>query len=203
MLIELLRLKERKKHHRIETTYSVVLLLIGWGCRFQTEVNYFKDTDWVFHTGRICHVWFQLLTWLHVSDYHIFGTVKDSSLKINSLPLNNCFSYRNVLQNGVNSLSKKVLKNSGFCSKALNCVHFGPYDLVQTSLECSSNTYQIMWSNNTWRDFWPPVSAFVTVARKNLNDKFTAKRFLEQTFYVTITDANIGSLKSLHTLLHK
>ena len=31
----------------------------------------------------------------------IFGTLKDGSLPINSLALNNCFSCRNVFQNGV------------------------------------------------------------------------------------------------------
>ena len=53
----------------------------------------------------------QLLTWLDVLDYNlIFGTLKDGFLEINSLALNNCFSYRNVFQNGVNTLSKMVLK---------------------------------------------------------------------------------------------
>ena len=36
-----------------------------------------------------------------------------------------------------------------------------------------------MWfknvSNNVWRDFRLPVSAFATVARKRFNGKFTAK----------------------------
>ena len=37
----------------------------------------------------------------------MFGTLKDGSLEINSLDLNNCFSYRNVYQNGV----KRFIKN--------------------------------------------------------------------------------------------
>ena len=36
----------------------------------------------------------------------IFGTLKDGSLLINILASNNCFSYRNIFQNGVNTLSK-------------------------------------------------------------------------------------------------
>ena len=49
----------------------------------------------------------------------IFGTLEDGSLEINSLALNNCFSCRNVSQNGVNALSKMVLKTSSFfCRKA-------------------------------------------------------------------------------------
>ena len=47
---------------------------------------------------------------LHVSQTIVgFGTLKDGSLEINSLALNNCFSYRNVFQNGVSALSKIVL----------------------------------------------------------------------------------------------
>ena len=39
----------------------------------------------------------------------IFGTLKDASLWINSLASNNCFNHRNVLQNGINILSKMVI----------------------------------------------------------------------------------------------
>ena len=63
----------------------------------------------------------------------IFGTVKGNSLKIDSLPIKYGCSYKDVLENGVNFLSKMVLKNLGFCQKPQNFVHFGPYDLVQIS----------------------------------------------------------------------
>ena len=73
----------------------------------------------------------------------IFGTLKDDSLKINSLALNNCFSHRNIFQNGINTLSKMVnhflSKSSKFC-------------IVWTIRFCSNFT--IMWSkylsNNVW-----------------------------------------------------
>ena len=93
----------------------------------------------------------------------------DGGLKINSLSFCNCFSYRNVLQNGVKTLSEMVFENSSFCHKAQNFVHFRPYDLVQISSACSPNTYEI------WKDFRLPVSEFATVARKSFNGKFTAK----------------------------
>ena len=45
------------------------------------------------------------------------------------------------------------------------------------------------------------MSALLTVAGKSFNGKFTAKNdFSDRIFYVTITDADIGSLKFLHTL---
>ena len=49
------------------------------------------------------------------------------------------------------------------------------------------------------------MSAFATVARKSFNDKFTAKiDFPIGHFMLPFnTDADSGSLKSLHTLFHK
>ena len=45
------------------------------------------------------------------------------------------------------------------------------------------------------------MSALATIARKSFSAKFTAKNdFPDRVFYVTIADADIGSLKSLHTL---
>ena len=53
----------------------------------------------------------------------------------NSLALENNFSYKNVFQNGVTSLSKMDIKKPGFfCQKAQNFVYFEPYDFVQISL---------------------------------------------------------------------
>ena len=46
------------------------------------------------------------------------------------------------------------------------------------------------------------MSALATVARKSFNGKFTAKIDFLIAFYVTIADADIGNLKSLHTLFH-
>ena len=57
----------------------------------------------------------------------------NGSLEINTLALNNCFSYRNVFQNDANALSKIVFKNPFFYQKDQN---FGPYDFVQISLAC-------------------------------------------------------------------
>ena len=42
------------------------------------------------------------------------------------------------------------------------------------------------------------MSALATVARKRFNGKFS-----DRAFYVTISDADIGSQKSLHTLFDK
>ena len=66
------------------------------------------------------------------------------------------------------------------------------------------STWSKYVSYNVWSDFRLPVPAFATVARKSFNGKFTTKNdFSVQTFYVTIIDADIGSLKSLHILFNK
>ena len=75
----------------------------------------------------------------------IFGTLKDRSVTFNSLPLINFFSYKNVLHCGAKALPKMVLKNSSFCQKHDNFVHFKPYDLVQILPECGYITYQTIY----------------------------------------------------------
>ena len=47
------------------------------------------------------------------------------------------------------------------------------------------------------------MSTLATVARKSFNSKFTAKIDCDRAFYLLFADADIGSLKSLHTLFDK
>ena len=69
----------------------------------------------------------------------MFGTLKDGSLEINSLALKNCFSHRKIFQNGVNRLSKMVLKtrvvyqSSKF--RVVRTIRF----FIQISLTCGTN----------------------------------------------------------------
>ena len=56
-----------------------------------------------------------------------------------NLASNNCFSHRNVFQNGVNNLS------NFFCQKPQKFVKFGSGDVVQILPACGPNTYQIMY----------------------------------------------------------
>ena len=60
------------------------------------------------------------------------------------------------------------------------------------------------FSRNVWRDFALTMSALAAVAGKSFNGKFNEKiDFPIGYFYVTLADADIGSLKSLHTLFGK
>ena len=100
----------------------------------------------------------------------------------------------------VNALSKMGLKKSIVLSKSSKFCTF------RTIRFCSN--FASMWfkyvSNNVWRGFYTaPVSAFTTVARKVLMANLLPKWFSDWAFNVTITDADIWSQKSLHTLFGK
>ena len=66
-------------------------------------------------TVRVCHVYCNFKIGFTCRITVIFGALKDGSLLINSLASNICFSYRNMFQNGVDTLSKIV---DAFLSKS-------------------------------------------------------------------------------------
>ena len=78
----------------------------------------------------ICHVNLQLLIWLHVSDFIIFGMMKDDDcLLIHNLASFDSFTHRNLFQNGANSMSEMVnMGNDFFCQKAPTFVQFRSSD---------------------------------------------------------------------------
>ena len=132
----------------------------------------------------------------------IFGTLKDDSLKINSLASNNCFSHRNVFQNGVNTLSKIV---NHFLSKSTN------FFMVLTIRFCSNFTS--MWSkyvsNNVWRDFTLDFQCqhWVSISNGNIKCPIGKSIFAVnlplKLFRATVANADIKSLMSLHAFLQK
>ena len=71
-----------------------------------------------FHkTVRVCHVYCNFKIGFTCRITVIFGALKDGSLLINTLASNIFFSYRNIFQNGVDSLPKIV---DAFLSKSSN-----------------------------------------------------------------------------------
>ena len=92
-----------------------------------------------------------------------------------------------------------VTKQPCFLSKSLK------FRVVWTIRFCSNFTsiWYKHFLRNVWRDFRLPVSALVTVARKSFKGKFTAKIDFPIEHFMLPFDADIGSLKSLHTLLDK
>ena len=69
----------------------------------------------------------------------IFGTMKDDSLSINTLALNNNIVHvTGTPSKMASTLSQKCL--TIFCKKAQNFIYFVPYNLVQISPACGPHT---------------------------------------------------------------
>ena len=114
--------------------------------------------------------------WSDVWDYCNFGALKFGSfgsLQINCLAWNdNCFSYRNVFQNGVIALSKLVLKHPHIQNKNKNKTN---KNIRSVCSNFTSMWYKCFVKQNVWRDFRIPMSALATVKRKSFNGQFTTK----------------------------
>ena len=144
----------------------------------------------VFHKiVRVCHVYcnFKLgfTCWITV----IFGKLKDGSLLINILASNICFSYRNMLQNGVDALSKIV---DAFLSKSSKSY------LVRMIRKCSN--FGSLWHKHLLRNYkWHfrlPMSAFATAIWNTLSKhQLFTLNFAFQLFHVSITIDNRRSQK--------
>ena len=74
-------------------------------------------------------------------------------------------------------------------------MHFGPYDFVQISPACGPTIYQIMYGAEETLDF--------RCQHHQLNIKLPifAVNLMLKLFCVTVANADIESLKSLHTFL--
>ena len=83
-----------------------------------------------------------------------------------------------------------------FCQKTQNFVLFGPYEFVQISLARGTNFIEECM-DRCW-------TSIVSISNGSTEDFLKAnllqKRLSDLTFYVTIADADIESLKSLRTL---
>ena len=90
-----------------------------------------------------------------------FGTLKDGSLSINIFASSNCFSDRNIFQNGVDALSKI---DDAFVTKSWT------FHLVRIIRLCS-NFASLLYKPLLWnykRNFRLPMSAFATVTGNTL-----------------------------------
>ena len=71
----------------------------------------------------------------------IFGITKDGSLVFNTLASRNCFTCRNLFQNGANDMSESLTYETAFCKKAQNFVLIGSSDFDQISPACGKHSY--------------------------------------------------------------
>ena len=133
----------------------------------------------------------------------IFGTLKDDSLKINSFALNNNFNYRNVFLNGVNSLSKMIIKtkqSKTFLVKKHNIL----YDSDRTIL-CKLQQYVVQ--TLTKKCMERLYTSNVIISNSNIKSPIGKPIFAVnlplKLFRATVSNADIRSLKSLYASLKK
>ena len=96
---------------------SVCHILVKLGIDQLSENGHLRVQAFFHKTVRVCQVYCNFKIGFTCRITVIFGTLKDGSLLINTLASNICFSYRNIFQDGVDTLPKIV---DAFLSKSSN-----------------------------------------------------------------------------------
>ena len=84
--------------------------------------NGFKGTNGRQKTYEIFHVYCIFYSGFRCQTTVIFGITKDGSLVFNTLASWNCFTCRNLFQNGANDMSECLTFETAFCKKVQNFV---------------------------------------------------------------------------------
>ena len=82
----------------------------------------FKGTNGHQKTYEIFHVYCIFYSGSMCQTTVIFGIMKDGSLVLNNLTSWNCFTCRNLFQNGANNMSECLTCETAFCKKTQNFV---------------------------------------------------------------------------------
>ena len=82
----------------------------------------FKGTNGRQKTYEIFHVYCIFYSGFMCKTTAIFGITKDGSFVLNTLASWNCFTCRNLFQNGANDMSECLTCETAFCIKAQNFV---------------------------------------------------------------------------------
>ena len=87
-----------------------------------SHVQHFKGTNGRKKTYEIFNVYCIFYSGFMCQTIVIFGITKDESLVLNTLASWNCFTCRNLFQNGGNHMSECLTCETAFCKKAQNFV---------------------------------------------------------------------------------
>ena len=79
---------------------------------------FFKGTNGRQKTYEVFHVYCIFYSGFMSQTTVIFGITKDRSLESNNLAIRNCFTCRNLFQNGANDMSECLTFETAFCKKA-------------------------------------------------------------------------------------
>ena len=92
------------------------------GARSLYAKRFVKGTNGRQKTYEIFHVYCIFYSGFMCQTTVIFGITKDGSLVLNTLASWNCFTCRNLFQNGANDMSECLTFKTAFCKKAQNFV---------------------------------------------------------------------------------
>ena len=116
---------------------KVVCFLSDWSGTVRPAcLVQFKGTNGRQKTYVIFHVYCIFYSGFICQTTVIFGITKDGSLESNNLASWNCFTCRNLFQNGANDISECLTFETAFCNKGQNFVWFGSSDFDQISPPC-------------------------------------------------------------------
>ena len=114
--------------HGIELVVALVFAhKLQIGAKLQVVLRVFKGTKFKGTNGRqktyeIFHVYCVFYSGFMCQTTVIFGITKDGSLVLTTLASWNCFTYRNIFQNGANDISECLTCERLFVKKAQNYV---------------------------------------------------------------------------------
>ena len=86
--------------------------------RLLYTLNWFKGTNGRQKTYEVFHVYCIFYSGFMSQTTVIFGITKDGSLESNNLASWNCFTCRNLFQNGANDMSECLTFETAFCKKS-------------------------------------------------------------------------------------
>ena len=90
--------------------------------KYTSFTHVFKGTNGRQKTYEIFHVYCIFYSGFMCQTTVIFGITKDGSLVLNTLASWNCFTCRNLFQNGANDMPECLTFETAFCKKAQNFV---------------------------------------------------------------------------------
>ena len=110
--------------YRYESTWldQIILYIFEQKTYHFSTKKILKGTNGRQKTYEIFHVYSIFYSGFMCQTTVIFGITKDGSLVLNTLASWNCFTCRNLFQNGTNDMSECLTFETAFCKKAQNFV---------------------------------------------------------------------------------
>ena len=149
----------------------------------------FKGTNGRQKTYEIFHVYCAFYSGFMCQPTVIFGITKDGSLVLTTSASWNCFTCRNIFQNGANDMSECLTCETAFCKK-LKIMYSSDHPILIKFRQLVVNIV-IKELHMIFLQLSIPIETW-----KSLNAKLSVKSWcFERVFHIAVANADIGSLK--------